>query len=66
MENILNLVKALNAFKTGESVDAGIISIMLKGATDKDANRYFGIKKRPVADKDGVQTWKFVARQSNN
>lgn len=62
MQNILNLVKVLNAFGATENVEMGSVHIELKDAEGKYLSSYV-IKKRTVADKDGVQHWAFVARE---
>lgn len=62
MDNILNLVKALNAFGATENVEVGTVLIELKDAEGKYLTSY-AIKKRTVLDEDGVQHWAFVARE---
>jgi hypothetical protein len=64
MKNLLELVKVLNSFAAGEVYKGTEISIHLAdGEGDKAKKVAFYVKQRPVMGTDGIESWKFVARQ---
>jgi len=61
-DKILALINALNDIKDVQLED-GLLHVN-EIVDGKIVDRY-AIKKRPVADADGVEKWSFVARQSS-
>jgi len=67
-KKLLALVSAMNDLSDNMNVNDAKLAVYLKnvtaeGAETGEGSRYF-IKKRPVTLENGIQVWKFVARET--
>lgn len=64
VKKLLTLVDAMNALDNEIDPHYAKMAVFLKSG-EKEVTRFF-IQKRPYVAEDGIERWKFIAREGNS